>query len=239
VIEKTIEGLDLVICCDTPLEEWRVNTFYTKEPGTLRWLASLRKDDILYDIGANIGLYSLYGALLVKHVYAFEPHVGNASSLLRNIARNKLQDKITVLTVALDNTNGLDNFLYRSVESGSSDSQARVSKFKPAATELKTICSLSTLWMETSLPYPDAVKIDVDGREHYVLNGMCLASNQNRIRTMQVEVHPDNATQIHEAMDLYGLSATVRHETSNGLAAVAAGKPYPYNQIFERVAVTV
>ena len=44
------------------LVKWRVKTFFTKEPDTLKWIDNFKEDEIFWDIGANIGLYSLYAA---------------------------------------------------------------------------------------------------------------------------------------------------------------------------------
>ena len=54
---------------------FRANTFSTKEPETLEWLDESESDGVFFDIGANVGLYSLYyGATKKGNVYAFEPH---------------------------------------------------------------------------------------------------------------------------------------------------------------------
>ena len=53
---------------------FRANTFSTKEPETLEWLDKSESDGVFFDIGANVGLYSLYYAATKKgKVYAFEP----------------------------------------------------------------------------------------------------------------------------------------------------------------------
>ena len=71
------------------LTQYRVDTFFTKEPETLRWIDNFtkKKKIIFWDIGANIGLYSIYAAL--KHqdieIHSFEP----SSSNLRVLSRNK------------------------------------------------------------------------------------------------------------------------------------------------------
>lgn len=46
---------------------------YAKEPETVRWIETFNKKDIAYDIGANVGAYSLIMSKYSKEVYAFEP----------------------------------------------------------------------------------------------------------------------------------------------------------------------
>ena len=85
--------------------DWRVNTFYTKEPETLEWIDSFdnSKKFIFWDIGSNIGLFSIYAA--IKHenvsIVSFEPSTSNLRVLSRNISINKLQKKIKIFPIAL------------------------------------------------------------------------------------------------------------------------------------------
>ena len=61
---KTIShgSVFLTLSCPNALVRYRINTFSDKEPETLSWIDSLTDNDILWDIGANIGLYSCYAA---------------------------------------------------------------------------------------------------------------------------------------------------------------------------------
>ena len=53
---------------------FRGTTLFTKEPITIEWIKSFKKNSIFFDIGANIGVYSLYAALYSEvKVYSFEP----------------------------------------------------------------------------------------------------------------------------------------------------------------------
>ena len=72
---------------------WRANTFDTEEPETIGWLDTLAADDILWDVGANVGMYSIYAARFRRcKVIAFEPESQNFAVLVRNISLNGLQD---------------------------------------------------------------------------------------------------------------------------------------------------
>ena len=81
---------------------WRVSTFSTKEPETLEWINSFHPNSVFFDIGANIGLYSIYAAKSVNaEVYSFEPSVFNLPILAKNIYLNKLSESVTVLPFPL------------------------------------------------------------------------------------------------------------------------------------------
>ena len=65
---------------------WRALTFYTEEPETIKWLDGMKKDDLFWDIGANVGLYSIYAAKSSGcRVLAVEPEAQNYALLLENI----------------------------------------------------------------------------------------------------------------------------------------------------------
>ena len=101
------------------LNHFRVNTFSSKEPETLEWIDSLPNGSILWDIGANIGLYSIYAASKKNcQVFSFEPSVFNLELLARNINLNKLQEKITIIPLPLCNKMGPNNMLFTTTDWG-------------------------------------------------------------------------------------------------------------------------
>lgn len=58
----------------------RASSFETKEPETIRWINIFREGEKLLDIGANIGIYSLYSALKGLYVISVEPEALTAHS---------------------------------------------------------------------------------------------------------------------------------------------------------------
>ena len=101
---KKIKILDKNVKFFTPnyITNVLIDKFYTKEPETLEWIDSFEKEEnkiIFWDIGANIGLYSIYAALKYTNieVVSFEPSTSNLRILTRNISINKLEEKINNL----------------------------------------------------------------------------------------------------------------------------------------------
>ena len=77
-------------------------TFLSKEPETLEWINSFHPNSVFFDVGANIGLYSIYAAKSVNaEVYCFEPSVFNLPILAKNIYLNGLSDFITIFPLPL------------------------------------------------------------------------------------------------------------------------------------------
>ena len=80
--------------------KWRIDTLLTKEPETIEWINNFKdnKELVFWDIGANIGLYSIYAALRYKDIkiISFEPSTNNLRILSRNISINQLDEKIFI-----------------------------------------------------------------------------------------------------------------------------------------------
>lgn len=229
-MSTVVKMAGLKFVCDTQAELWRASTLETKEEGTLLWLNEhCSESAILLDIGANVGVYTLWAARLGARVYAVEPHIGTASSLVRNIFKNGLEGKVRVLTCALSDSQGVLDFNYNSMVSGSSGSQLGHTvaesgqPFTPVLVESKCVDLVDRLVEAKVLPAPTLVKLDVDGNELLILKGMAQVLAEGSITSMQVEVHPKDAEAIATYLGGFGYSQVGLHYTSNGKAKIAGG----------------
>ena len=105
----------------TFLTRYRWKTFFTKEPETLDWIDRFKKkESVFYDIGANVGLYSIYTLLTrnSQRVYSFEPSFFNLELLSRNIYSNKLNDNITIIPLPLNDKISVSKFDLTSTDWG-------------------------------------------------------------------------------------------------------------------------
>src|SRR5262245_21238698 len=94
--------------CINQATKKRVSTFFYKEPATLEWINTMEADDVLLDIGANIGLYSLYAAVESSLlVYSFEPFPSNYAVLVQNVALNKLQNRVLPVCIVFHKATSL------------------------------------------------------------------------------------------------------------------------------------
>lgn len=76
--------------CPSFMEMWRVETLYTKEPETIEWINNFPEHSILWDIGANVGMYTIYAANKGHFVVAFEPSSREYGILKKNIELNNV-----------------------------------------------------------------------------------------------------------------------------------------------------
>lgn len=154
---------------------WRVDTLMTKEPDTVAWIETMGDNDVLYDVGANMGQYSMLAAKRGVKVHAFEPESQNFALLCRNVAVNKLVKLITPWPLALSDVPGPNRFFVTQLAAGNScnafgesiDFKGEVKNFP--FTQGSFGMRLDTFAMEFG--WPTHIKIDVDGFEHKVLNG--------------------------------------------------------------------
>jgi FkbM family methyltransferase len=163
------------------------------------YLDLLSPGDIVYDVGANIGWYSLLAARVVGasgSVLAFEPSLENAVLAQRNAAANGL-DNITVVPAALTDEEGWMAFIEKGslegrLEKDDSEEQARRrATRKLAGSNGRTLVPITTLdaWLaHTGRPTPTLVKIDVEGAEVGVLRGMEQTLRDAR-PTLIIELH--------------------------------------------------
>ncbi len=160
------------------LTYYRSTSFSTKEPETLSWVESMPFGSVLWDVGANVGLYSIYAAKFSNaRVIAFEPSVFNLELLARNIYLNRLQDKITIVPIALSDNIGPSLFKMSNLSWGGAlstfgkDFDQNGSKYS-SVFEYQTIgITMDKVDNLLNIPNPSYIKIDVDGIEHFVLRG--------------------------------------------------------------------
>ena len=158
---------------------YRSKTFKTKEPDTLIWIEQIPKDAVLWDIGANVGIYSIYAAKNNKcSVYSFEPSVFNLELLARNINNNSLQDLITIVPLPITNRLGIQKFKMNNPIWGGALSTfgENFDQFGDPLNESKFEYSFPGLSMDEvidtlNIEPPNYIKIDVDGIEHLILEG--------------------------------------------------------------------
>src|SRR5947209_19983984 len=80
----------------------RVRTLFSKEPITLAWIDTFAEGETLFDIGANVGMYTIYAAVMRKAtVHAFEPEALNYAELYKNIYLNGLHAHVLGNCLAL------------------------------------------------------------------------------------------------------------------------------------------
>jgi FkbM family methyltransferase len=171
----------------------------TNEPPVQAALAEhLQAGDIFFDIGGNVGFFTVIGARLVGsegHVYVFEPAPENAAMIRHNLALNHF-DHVTLFEKAVAQTSG-QAALHVSTYSGGA-ALASVGE-PPDLKETITvgIVSIDELVTQQQVKPPTVVKIDVEGAEMDVLQGM--AQTLHRYKPVLIYEIDDGAEAAYRA----------------------------------------
>ena len=179
------------------LTEWRVDTLFLEEPDTVRWLSCMEPGEVLIDIGANVGMYSTLAAIgRGMRVFAFEPESQNYSLLNQNIYLNDVADKVTAFCGALSDTDGLSTLHLAHMDAGGAFHASGESldfNLEPMRSSFAQGCVLMTLDRlveQGTVPMPDHIKLDVDGFEHKVVNGMMNTIKNPKVKSVAIELNP-------------------------------------------------
>ena len=208
-VKKKILNKNINFYIPNELIEWRVNTSLQKEPETIDWINkfSTEKKIIFWDIGANIGIYSIYASIKHKNIeiISFEPSSSNLRTLSRNISINNLNHKIKIVPLPLSSKKNFFNIIKENefIEGGALNVFAENFDQKGKIIHHKTHdyvtlgTNINFFLEEKILAIPNYIKIDVDGIEHLVLEGGDLFLSNKNIKSILVEINEDFESQFN------------------------------------------
>jgi FkbM family methyltransferase len=175
--------------------------------------------DVLYDIGANVGTFSLIAAKHCRaHVLAFEPGYANFARLCDNIQLNGCQFSIVPVPLPAADRNGLVGFKYRGIDPGQSRHKLKPDAWRfrgPAATASRyeqpvLAMTLDEMISTFHLPQPRHMKIDVDGAEGRVLAGARKTLRTETLTSVLIEVDEVQWTEVASLLESSGLTLEQR-----------------------------
>jgi|TARA_B110000027_G_scaffold113154_1_gene122098 FkbM family methyltransferase len=189
------------------LSRYRAKSLYLKEPDTIEWLDSFKDNSVFFDIGSNVGLYSIYSAKLKNSkVYSFEPSVFNLDLLAKNIYLNKLEDKITIIPLPVNDQKKISFFNFTDTGKGAAFSTFD-KNYDHNGNDLNTefkfkviSSSLDDIIKDFYIEKPEYIKIDVDGIEHLILKGS--TGILKNVRSILIEVNDNFKYQKQEIINI-------------------------------------
>ncbi|PCI95709.1 hypothetical protein COB11_01265, partial [Candidatus Aerophobetes bacterium] len=205
---------------------WRADTLLTKEPETIAWLdRTVNADSVLFDVGANIGLYALYAAHLFPgkvRVCCFEPEPLNTARLNLNIARNNFSKQILAFPLGLGTSDGIGTFRISVLEAGRAlHGDRMVAAGEEAHITGLALRSLDSLLSDsTILPKPTHLKIDVDGPELDILNGAQTALGDPTLKHLLVELETADVADVETMLKPMGFEITEKGEPVDDMVNV-------------------
>lgn len=179
---------------------------------TAAMLSDLRDDDVLYDVGANVGMVALHASKICCTV-AFEPDPSFRSRLEVNGALNP-DCTFSLEPTAISDSDG-SVVLYTDGDEGNSPSLVHQRGENSSVTV--TARSLDSLVAEGRLPRPSVIKLDIEGAEILALKGAKeLLGAPDRPRALYIEVHDtflpgfgSSADEVYALLQHYGYTNSV------------------------------
>lgn len=235
---------DIFLVDSTAWESARADESCRQEPETVKWIEEdILPGDVLYDIGANIGVYSLLAAKNnrgIENIYAFEPSFLTFKTLCENISLNNFADSIIPLHIALSEKTSIGKFHYASLVSGDSmhafgdkiDIHGKI--HEPVLSLYCQSYRLDDLVKHLNLKSPTHIKIDVDGIELQILSGASQVLTNGRMKSLLIEVNEStsSAEDTRKLLDGLGFVLSARHRHG----AVSEDGPLSgvYNYLFKK-----
>jgi len=189
---KTVQGFTLLIDHDDPIgKEDIFLSDIQSQPVTSCFYNEIRPGMIVFDIGANIGYFTMLSSQLNRNatVIAFEPNKKNCNLIRESVTINNFSN-VVIIEKAVSNTEGKGKLFlnpFASVDDKIIDSDENRSF---TDIELQSIDD----FIETTSFVPNFIKIDVQGAEYYVLEGMKKLLNSVSPLKLVIEFSPRNNT---------------------------------------------
>ncbi len=158
------------------LDEWLqqqiyfLGTYELKE--TVLFKNYININTVFYDVGANIGYYTLLAAKRIGEngtIYAFEPDSNNRKKLHANIELNNFKNVVIVPNIVSNKNNKTIKLFVSDKKNRGMSSIEKPDNFSGITENVQTI-SLDEF--SKTAKFPDLIKIDVEGAEYSVLKGM-------------------------------------------------------------------
>jgi len=220
------------------VELWRAATLSTKEPETVRWLATtVGPESVVYDVGANIGIYTLLALSTHQGVRAvcFEPDGLNFARLTDNLHLNAFGARAIAYAVGLSDETRIARFHSSRFIVGQAENwfAGPTDEGKEQKGMVVTGCPLYRLdaFMDAQpdLPCPTHLKIDVDGPEVQILKGAAATLARSSLRHILIELFDDQLAEVAALLSAHGF------KRSGGRRHLAVeGRGHVGNHIFRR-----
>lgn len=181
---------------------WRYETLLAKEPETIEWIDSFEPGDTMWDIGANIGIYSIYAGLNGIRTFAFEPHFANYHQLCAHVGLNGLQDLVSPLCLAFSDAKSVGVINLASIDVGTSMSSFgesvdfRGKPYRPVFRQGMIGYDIDSFVRDFGMEVPNHLKIDVDGIELAIAAGARQTLANPALRTVSIELIETDVAQV-------------------------------------------
>ncbi|AAN49448.1 FkbM family methyltransferase [Leptospira interrogans] len=214
-----------------PITIWKAQTLFIQEPETIEWIETFSNDSVFWDIGANIGNYSIYAGNLNKNlkILAFEPSAVNFFLLNRNIFLNEMDQSISAYPIAFNDLNSLGYLHMNSDTPGGTmnffSEKDIIKETKVGGRIIQINCrqAITSYTIDSFVdlykpPLPNYIKIDVDNFGYKIIKGGVKILNNPKLKSVSIELNDneiDHVTRVVSIMKKSGFHKIEKyqHET--------------------------
>ena len=200
--------------------------FETREPETLAWIDAFETPCRFWDVGANIGVFSIYAGLRSGvEVRAFEPAAASYGALCRNIEANGLGDRVQAYCVAIGERTELGRLHLSATNAGSvfnafeSTDDCFGNEIAIAFRQGMIGFSIDGFRRLFGLAAPNYLKIDVDSIEERILAGASETLRDPDLRSVLIEFEAADTPRndrLAQALETAGLGLALRSGRNQG-----------------------
>ena len=220
---STIERLDyarvpVMIHVSNEIEGGFRRKAVSKEPWTVQFIEGMEAEDVLFDLGANVGSYALIAAALGHRVVAFECGAANYAALVNNCILNGMSERVLCICMAVGAATELQWLNYRDLRAGAASHVLGRSApgDKPIWFHRQPVLvsPLDKIVAEYRLPPATHIKLDVDGSESLVIKGA--EQTIRGAKAVMLETKLEEEAQIVATMQSFGFELVGRFDQRNG-----------------------
>jgi FkbM family methyltransferase len=194
----------------------RAKSLLTKQPATIEWIDQFSADSVFWDVGANVGVYTLYAALRGKtRVVAIEPAAVNYFLLTANCEANRLDGRVDCLLLGLGDGRAVTRLAVSQFEPARSFSfrERPNQRYSFDGRQAALILSIDDLVSTYGLPCPNYIKIDAPGMSEAIIAGGMQTLQRPDVREVHIELREQSkgGRRIAEMLAQAGFSVAGRH----------------------------
>lgn len=197
-----IDDVSFTLSCTNWITHFRWYLFKTKEPEVRNYINNYVKEgDIFFDIGANVGVFSVYCGNRYKNIsiYSFEPEYSNLNLLKDNVFYNGLTQKCNIYSVAISDFIGFSMLNLQDWTPGAAchtESRQPITMtgegYRVIGREGIISVTLDYIFEQLGV-VPNSMKIDTDGNEDKVLEGGVRTLSNTNLRSLVIEIPHEDA----------------------------------------------
>jgi len=211
------DGVCFQLIVNNWITHFRWFLFEKKEPEVRYFIKKyVRSDDVFFDIGANVGVFSIYAALTNPdlEVHCVEPEPSNCQLLKDNLLLNRLSTRVIINSIGVSDVGGLSDLWLQDVTPGAAlhvesrkKTEITTEGNHPIVSQIGIYATSIDEYSEFRRVVPNWLKIDTDGNELKILTGARAVLAHDEFFGMIIEMPPDqneadSCRQILEANNL-------------------------------------